>query len=115
MISAGKMVADALYFNRVHRAQHWYTPSADTTVVEVKHVLRTGLRVQPISTTNTLPLTCTRADAMRKNAMKVSSLDHEKNMEEASKRDRLQQGHDDESEEDSDEESEESESKEESK
>ena len=115
MISAGKMVVDALYLNRVHRAQHWYTLSAETTVVEVKHVLRTGLRVQPISTTNTLPLTCTRADAMRKNAMKVSSLDHEKNMDEGSKRDRLQQGHDDESEEDSDEESEESESKEESK
>ena len=35
IISAGKMVVDALYFNPVHCAQNWYTPSAIATVMEV--------------------------------------------------------------------------------
>jgi hypothetical protein len=43
IISAGKMVVNALYFNPVHCAQNWYTPSAIATVVGVKHILRTGL------------------------------------------------------------------------
>ncbi len=40
IISARKMVVDALYFNPVHCAQNWYTLSDITTVVEVKHILR---------------------------------------------------------------------------
>ena len=43
IISAEKMVVDALYFNLVQRAQNWYTPSAIMMVVEVKHILWTGL------------------------------------------------------------------------
>jgi len=115
-------VADVLYFNQVHRAQHWYTPSAETMVLEVKHVLQTGLQVQPISRTNALPHTFTREEAMwkRKKAMKVSSLDHETIMEEASKRDRQEyddgkDDDDDKSEEESDEDSKEKESESESK
>jgi len=41
-IGAGKMVVDALYFNRVERAPFWYTQSGVTTIAEVVHVLRTG-------------------------------------------------------------------------
>ena len=90
MIPVGSMVVDGLYFNRVQRAPLWYTPSGNTTVVEVKYVLQTGLQLQPISTTNALPNACARVKAMRKKAIKVSTLDHEAIMEEATKRDRLE-------------------------
>ena len=76
MILVGSMVVDGLYFNRVEQAPLWYTPSGDTTVVEVKYVLQTGLQLQPISTTNALPNTYARVEAMRKKAIKVSTLDH---------------------------------------
>jgi hypothetical protein len=42
IISARKMV-NTLYFNPVYCTQNWYTPSAITMVVEVKHILWTGL------------------------------------------------------------------------
>jgi hypothetical protein len=90
MIPIGSMVVDGLYFNRVQRAPLWYTPSGNTTVVEVKYVLRTGLQLQPISTTNALPNACARVKAMRKKAIKVSTLDHKAIMEEATKHDRLE-------------------------
>ncbi len=95
MIPVGSMVVDGLYFNRVQQAPLWYTPSGDTTVVEVKYVLRTGLQLQPISTTNALPNAWARVEAMRKKAIKVSALDHEAIMEEATKHDRLEYEEDD--------------------
>ncbi len=52
MIPTGTIVADVLYFNRVHCTPHWYTPSGVMTLFEVKYVMRTGLQLQPISTTN---------------------------------------------------------------
>ncbi len=70
------MLLDGLYFNRVQHGPLWYTLSGDTTVVEVTYVLRTGLQLQPISTTNALPNTYARVEAMRKKAIKVSTLDH---------------------------------------
>jgi hypothetical protein len=95
MIPVGSMVVDGLYFNRVQRALLWYTSSGNTTVVEVKYVLQTGLQLQPISTTNALPNACARVKAMRKKAIKVSTLDHKAIMEEATKRDRLEYEEDD--------------------
>ena len=84
IISTRKMV-NALYFNPVYTAQNWYTPSAITMVMEVKHILWTGLWVQPISTTNALPCACARIETMQKKAVKASSLDHKAMMpEEAS-------------------------------
>ncbi len=80
-------------------------------VVEVKYVLRTGLQLQPISKTNVLPNACARVEATWKKAIKVSTLDHEAIMEEATKHDRLEYKEDDEDKSDEDsEESEESES-----
>ena len=90
MIPAGTIVANALYFKRVQLTPHWYTPSGVTTVLKDKYAMQTGLQLQPISTTNALPLACARAGATRKTAVKVSSLDHEAIMEEASKCDRLE-------------------------
>ncbi len=90
MIPVGSMVVDGLYFNRVQLVPLWYTPSGDTTVVEVKYVLRTSLQLQPISMTNALPNACTRVKAMRKKAIKVSTLDHKVIMKEATKCDRLE-------------------------
>jgi hypothetical protein len=96
MIPNGSMVVGGLYFNRVQHAPHWYTPSGDTAVVEVKYVLRTGLQLQPTSTSNALPNTCTRVQAMRRKAIKVSTLDHKTIMEEATKHDRLEYKEEDE-------------------
>jgi hypothetical protein len=90
MIPAGSMVVDGLYFNRVQQVPLWYTPSGNTTVMEVKYVLWTGLQLKPISTTNALPIACTRVEAKRKKAINVSTLDHVAIMEEATKRDRLE-------------------------
>ncbi len=111
MIPTGSMVVDRLYCNRVQRVPHWYTPSGDTTVVEVKYVLRTGLQLQPISTSNALPNACARVKATRKKAIKVSALDHEGIMKGATKHDRLEYEEEDEDKRDEDsEESKESES-----
>jgi hypothetical protein len=111
MIHTGSMVVDGLYFNRVQHVPHWYTPSDDTTVVEVKYVLRTRLQLQPIRTSNVLPNACARVEAMRKKTIKVSTLDHEVIMEEATTRDRLEYKEEDEDKRDEDsEESKESES-----
>ncbi len=95
MIAVGSMVVDGLSFNRVQQAPLWYTPSGDTTVVEVKYVLQTGLQLQQINMANALPNACTRVKAMRKKAIKVSTLDHEAIMEEATKRGRLEYEEDD--------------------
>ncbi len=73
MIPTGFMVVDELYFNRVQPTPHWYTPSGDITVVEVKYVLHTGLQLQPISTSNALPNACARVEAMWKKAIKVNT------------------------------------------
>ena len=51
-------------------------------VVEVKHILRTGLWVQPISVTNGLPRACASQEATRN--------DHKAIMEEANKCGRLE-------------------------
>ena len=48
------------------------------------------MQLQPFSTTNALPNACARVKAMRKKAIKVSTLDHEAIMEKATKHDRLE-------------------------
>jgi hypothetical protein len=105
MIPAGSMAVGGLYFNRVQLTPLWYTPSGDTMVVEVKYVLRTGLQLQPISLTNAPPNACARVEATRQKAIKVSTLDHEAIMEEATKHGRLEfeEDNEDESNEDSEE------------
>ena len=75
--------------------------SGEHTIVEVRHVLRTGLHLQPISVANKLPQACNRMEATWQKALKVTHLDHDAIMEEASRRDRLEydDDEDDESEE----------------
>ena len=90
LIGTGKMVAKAVYFNRVQRAPYWYTLSGEHTIVEVRHVLQTGLHLQPISVANKLPQACNRMEATRQKGLKVTHLDHDAIMEEASRRDRLE-------------------------
>jgi hypothetical protein len=85
MIGAGTMVVDALYFNRVERAPHWYMQSKEMMVAEVRYVLLTGLHLLPISETNKLPTLCNRREAAQKKVVKVMLLDHSVIMEEAGK------------------------------
>ncbi len=74
-IGTGTMVVDALYFNWVEHAPHWYMQSKETTVAEVRYMLLTGLLL-PISKTNKLPTACNRREAVQKKAAKVTLLDH---------------------------------------
>jgi hypothetical protein len=108
MIGVGVLVMDAIFYNRVGRAPFWYTLSETTTVVEAKHVLQTGLKLQPISVTNKLPATCNIAEATRLKAVMVALTDHDIIMDEAMRRDVLEydtdEGSDDEEEEEDEEE-----------
>jgi hypothetical protein len=45
-------------------------------VIEVRYVLQTGFEMDGISQENPLPKTCSRKEAMRQDAKKVSILDH---------------------------------------
>jgi hypothetical protein len=90
LLGTGKMVTKAVYFNRVKRAPYWYTLSGEHTIVEVRHVLRTGLHLHPISVANKLPVACNRMEATRQKALKVTHLDHDAIMDEASRRDWLE-------------------------
>jgi hypothetical protein len=110
-IGMGTMVFNALYFNRVEHAPHWYTQSKETTVAEVRYVLLTGLHLLPISETTKLPMACNRREAAQKKAVKIMLLDQEVIMEEAGKWDQLEYNvdnddNDNESKEESEEESE---------
>ena len=106
IVTAGVMVVDGLYFNRVQRAPYWYTQSEEMSIIEVRHVLRSGLQLEEISETNKLPRTCNQFEVTRKNAGKISMQEHETIMEEAARRDRLEYNDDNGSEEDEDEDSE---------
>jgi len=67
-----------------------YTLLGEHTIVEVRHVLQTGLHLQPISVANKLPQACNRMEATRQKALKVMHLDRDAIMEEASRRDWLE-------------------------
>ncbi len=99
IVTAVAMVVDGLYFNRVQRAPYWYTQSEETSIIEVRHVLQSGLQLEEICATNKLPQACNRLEATRKNAGKIPMQEHETIMEEAERRDRLEYNDDDGSEE----------------
>jgi hypothetical protein len=99
VINAGAMVVDGIFFNRVQRAPYWYTLSEESTIVEVRHVLRSGLQLEKISTTNKLPWSSNRLEAKQKKAGKIATQEHEMIMEEAERRDRLEYNDDDDSDE----------------
>ena len=81
------------------KAPFWYTKSDEKAVVEVGHVLRSGLEMEEVSTMNTLPWSCNRVEALWQKAKRVNILDHEDIMEEAARRDRLEYDDSDEEEE----------------
>ena len=90
VIGTGAMVADAMFYNRVGGAPYWYTPSETTTIVQMRHVLHTGLELQGISRTNKLPSTCNTAVATRQKVVMRARLDHDIIMEEAIQHDVLE-------------------------
>ncbi len=100
IVTAGAMVVNGLYFNRVQRAPYWYMQLEETSIIEVRHVLRSGLQLEEICMTNKLPRACDRLEATRKNAGKFSMQEHETIMEEAERPNRLEYNDDDGSEED---------------
>ena len=91
-VRAGEYICDALYENPVPRAQLFYTPSSIQTKVCVKHVLKTGLRLQAIGGTVRLPPGMSKrakADATRKGAHQLHADDHNAIMEAIRSRDLL--------------------------
>ena len=91
-------MVEGVFFNRVKRAPYWYTPSTVRGVFEMRHVLWTGLQLLDISSDNVLPNACNRMEATRQKAVKVAAYEHNKIMEEAERRDRLEYDPDDEDE-----------------
>ncbi len=87
MIGTGAIVVDVIYYNRVEHTPYWYMQSGETTVIEVRYVLLTGLKMEDISVTSLLPQACNRLEAMRQKAQRVSLLDHEKTIEDLGRRD----------------------------
>ncbi len=81
-------------------APYWYTQSEETSIIEIRHVLQSGLQLKEICTTNKLPQACNRLEATRKNAGKISMQEHETIMEEAERCDRLEYNNNNGSEED---------------
>jgi hypothetical protein len=102
IVTAGAMVVGGLYFNRIQRAPYWYTQLEEMSIIEVRHVLRSGLQLEEICATNKLPRPCNQLEVTRKNAGKISMQEHENEtvMEESERRDRLEYKDDDGSEED---------------
>ena len=100
IVTAGAMVVDGLYFNRVQQAPHWYMQSEETSIIEVSYVLQSGLQLKEICATNTLPWACNQLEATRKNAGKFSMQEHETIVEEAVRRNRREYNKDNGSEED---------------
>ncbi len=92
IVTAGAMMVDGLYFNRVQQAPYWYTQSE-----EMSNML------EEISETNKLPLACNRLETTQKNAGKISMQKHKTIMEEAARHDMLEYNDDDGSEQDEDE------------
>ncbi len=105
MITAGAMVVDGLYFNKVQCAPYWYMRLGETTIIKVRHVLRSGLKLNEISAMNKLPQGCNRLEATRKKAMKIAAVDHEVIVKEAGRCDRLEYNNEQDSEEEEDEDS----------
>jgi hypothetical protein len=87
VIGAGAMVAHGNYYNRVKHTPYWYTLSGATTLIKVRYMLLTGLKMEDICKTKPLPHECNRLDATRQKAPGVSLFDHEKIMEEVGRRD----------------------------
>ena len=93
-VAAGRQVANAEFFNQVPGAPGWFTPAPTLkTVVDVAHVLRTGIEQLPLSAANKLPNNLavkSKKEAKAKKAAKVDPKDHEAIMEEALQRDQLE-------------------------
>ena len=90
MIAAGAMVVDGVYFNMVGRAPYWYMQSELMMVVEVWHVLWSGMQLEEISEKNKLPLACNRLDATRKRVVTITTQEHEAIIEGAGRHNRLE-------------------------
>jgi hypothetical protein len=55
IVTAGAMVVDGLNCNRVQQVSYRYTQSEETSIIEVRHVLQSGLQLKEICATNKLP------------------------------------------------------------
>ena len=85
---SGVIVAGAMYM--VGCAPYWYTQLELTMVIEVRHVLWSGLQLEEISATNKLPLACNRLDMAWKRAVKRTAQEDEAIVEEAGRCVRLE-------------------------
>jgi hypothetical protein len=85
MLQEGELVARAKYFNKVPRANRWYTTSEVETTVRLQQVLAPDLTLQPISEENRLPNSCDRRKAAQLGAKRVSNSDHHSILDEISR------------------------------
>lgn len=77
ILQSGELVCDAIYFNTVPRANHWYTPSTNRTKVRLQQVLLADATLEVESQTNPLPNSCRKIEARRQGAKKLLQSDHD--------------------------------------
>jgi hypothetical protein len=91
-IEAGELVCDAVYWETLPRAKHWWYPKGetDTVTVRMQQVVASNLRLDEISTTNKLPNTCRKREATSVGARRISNHDHDEILDEIARRDALE-------------------------
>jgi hypothetical protein len=85
LVPKGGLVADAVYFNQVPRAQRWYTTTDIATTVRLQQVIIADLTLFDEMEGSRLPNTCNKTEARRKGAQKVSNHDHGRLLDEISR------------------------------
>ena len=68
-------------FNKLHGAQLWYTPTQGEerkTVVSMQQVLRSDLKLEPISATNKLPSSMNKSKKVEATRLSAAKLDDDK-------------------------------------
>ena len=77
-VKKGDLLAKAKYLDKVPRAPEWWCPVEQTVTVRVQQVLVAKLQLMDHSTSNQLPPTCNRAEAIRLKSKRLCKEDREK-------------------------------------
>ena len=77
-VKKGDLLAEATYLDIVPRAPDWWCPINQTVTVRVQQVLAGSVQLMDHSSSNQLPRTCNRSEAIQKGSKKLCLEDREK-------------------------------------
>ena len=77
-VKKGDLLAKAKYLDIVPRAPDWWCPIDQTVTVRVQQVLAGSVQLMDHSSSNQLPRTCNRTEAIQKGSKKLCPKDREK-------------------------------------